>query len=262
MKIAALVDLTEICKTAVEFGGLIARVSGAELILIHVADSAKPNDSIAGSLNELSSFARQGVEVKIHIDSGDFFSVIPTIIQDLTIDMVVVPTHGKVGLMQNLFGANILKLVKSLPVPSVVVQESSNVSESAFDTILFPVGPHDDFIVKVKQTSAFAKLFGSKVVIYTVRNDIRGISDKLRSNIEAAKTYFSEADVDCEIVSEEPTGFSVGYAKHILAYGKNNGMKSISIMAKVSDDNGYIGNSDKENILLNEDALPVFCANT
>ena len=262
MKIAALVDLTEICKTAVEFGGMISRVSGAELILIHVASVGKSSESVAESLNELSSFAGEGVDVKFHVDSGDFFSVIPTIVQDLSIDLVVVPTHGKVGLMQNLFGANILKLVKSLPIPSVVVQESSNVSEGAFDTILFPVGPHDDFIVKIKQTSAFAKLFGSKVVIYTVRNDIRGISDKLRSNIESAEDHFTESGVECQVVSEEPTGFSVGYAKHILAYGKNNGMKSISIMAKVSDDNGYIGNSDKENILLNEDALPVFCANT
>ncbi|MCB0755969.1 MAG: universal stress protein [Flavobacteriales bacterium] len=261
MRIAALVDLTPICKIAVEFAGLLARASNAELILVHVASRSDETDGLVESLNNLGQFAGEGVEVKLHLDSGDFFSSIPVIVKDLDVDLVVVPTHGKVGLMQNLFGANILKLVKSLPVPSVVVQENSHVSADSFKTILFPVGPHADFDVKIKQTAEFAKMFGSEVIIYTVRNDVRGISDSLRGNIEAAKEHFEGEGVAHQVVSEEPTGFSVGYAKHILAYAKNHGVSSLSIMAKVSDENGYIGNSDKENILLNTDALPVFCAN-
>jgi hypothetical protein len=99
------------------------------------------------------------------------------------------------------------------------------------------------------------------VIIYTVRNDIRGISEKLRLNIEASKAHFAQEAIDHEVISEEPTGFSVGYAKHILAFAEKNDVGSVSVMAKVSDDNGYIGNSDKENILLNDSSLPVFCAN-
>lgn len=262
MKIAALVDLSEICRKAVEFGGLMASNSNSQLMLIHVLDSDSSEIEARESLKELSQFAGDGVDVEIHVASGNFFSMIPTVIQDLEIDFVVVPTHGKVGLIQNLFGANILKLIKTLPVPSLVVQEGSTVGTNPLGNILFPVGPHKDFEVKINQTALLAKVFGSSVIIYTVRNDIRGISESLRSNIDAAKSVFDEKGVKHDVVSEEPASFSVGYAKHILNYAKQNSIDAISVMAQVSDDNGYIGNSDKENILLNTQQLPVLCANS
>lgn len=262
MKIAALVDLSEICKKAVEFGGLMASKSNSQLVLIHVLDSDASETEAQESLKELSHFSGDGVDVKIHVASGNFFSMIPTVIQDLGIDFVVVPTHGKVGLIQNLFGANILKLIKTLPVPSLVVQEGSKVSANPLGNILFPVGPHKDFDVKINQTALLAKVFASRVIIYTVRNDIRGISESLRTNIDAAKSHFDEHGVKHEVVSEEPSNFSIGYAKHILSYAEKSAVDAISVMAQVSDDNGYIGNSDKENILLNAQHLPVLCANS
>ena len=261
MKIAALVDLTDICKKAVEFAGVIAQKSNAQLVLVHVADQSASADTVEAELNNLATYVADGVQVENHVVKGSFFSLIPTVLQDLEVSMAVVPTHGKVGLMQNLFGANILKLVDTLPIPSIVVQESSTINQGLFKNILFPVGPHSNFNIKIEQTAAFAKFFESKVVIYTVRNDVRGISEKLRENIDAAKKYFTENGVQHEVVSEEPSGFSVGYAKHILSYAQDNSMNAISIMAKISEDNGYLGKTDKENVLLNEQKLPVFCCN-
>ena len=261
MKIAVLVDLSPICKKAVEFGGFIAKKINAELILVHVSDFDASEDVVQEGMNNLGETLGSDLKVSTHIATGDFFSLIPSIVQDLDLDFVVVPTHGKVGLMQNLFGANILKLVKALPVPTLVVQDATKASGQSFDNILFPVGPHDNFDVKIKQTAAFAKLFGSNVVVYTVKNDVRGISDKLRSNIDLAKEVFERENVKHQVVIEEPSGYSVGYAKHILAYAKQNAIDVFSIMSHVSDVNGYIGNSDKENILLNEQNLPVLCTN-
>ena len=261
MKIAALVDLTDICKKAVEFAGVVAKKSNAQLVLVHVADQNSPTETIEAGLKNLATYVAGGVEVENHVVKGDFFSLIPTILHDLEVEMAVVPTHGKVGLMQNLFGANILKLVNTLPIPSIVVQESSMVSQDVFKNILFPVGPHSNFEIKIEQTAAFAKIFESNVVIYTVRNDVRGISEKLRDNIEASKKHFVDCGIPHEVVNEEPSGFSVGYAKHILSYAEDNSMNAISIMAKISEDNGYLGKTDKENVLLNEQKLPVFCCN-
>jgi len=83
----------------------------------------------------------------------------------------------------------------------------------------------------------------------------------LRRNIAASKDHFSAQGVRFEEVTEVPTGFSVGYAKFILDHATNSGSDAICIMAKVSDDNGYIGNTDKENIILNPLGIPVLCAN-
>lgn len=261
MKIGVLVDLTPICSKAVEIGGMIANKVGAELVLIHVCEFGDDTDLIGTQLENLKQWVAESVNVSYHIGSGDFLSVIPSIVADLEFDLVVVPTHGKVGIMQNLFGAKILKLVKSLPAPSLVVQEGTKVADNGFQKLLFPVGPHVDFDIKIKQTAQFAKIFDSTVIIYTVRNDVRGLSEELRKNITASKNYFTEHKVKFQEVGEEPTGYSVGYAKYILNYAKNNGVSAICIMAKVSDASEYIGNTDKENTLLNDAGIPVLCTN-
>lgn len=262
MKIVALIDLTPLCKKAIEYGAAIAKKTDAHLILLHVSnEGAIAEDEARSDLQELKKTVGEGVRVTTQVADGEFFSVIPILVQDLEADLVVVPTHGKVGIMQNLFGANILKLVKSLPCPTLVVQQTSVLGDGLFSKVLFPVGPHDDFNIKTRQTAQFAKHFGSTVQIYLVKNDIRGIPDKLRKNISEAKDHFRSVGVQFEEIMEEPTGFSVGYAKHILGFAENSDTNVISIMAKVSDDNGYIGNNDKENILLNTAGLPVFCSN-
>jgi hypothetical protein len=241
---------------------MVADKAGAEMVLIHVSEPGDDTVSLGVQLENLKQWAPENVPVTYHIGGGDFFSVIPTIVTDLEVDMVVVPTHGKVGILQNLFGANILKLVKSLPVPALVVQEGVQASHASFKTLLFPVGPHADFDIKIKQTAQFASIFDSTVIIYTVRNDVRGLSEELRRNISASKSYFKEHAIKFEEVSEEPTGYSVGYAKHILHYAKTNQVGAICIMSKVSDANEYIGNTDKENTLLNDAAIPVYCTNS
>lgn len=261
-RIAVLIDFTSISSKALEFGVSLAKRGGASLVLVHVDENEEHDAALVNDkLNALHSTIPSGIAVSNLVQSGTFLSVIKSLVGELNPDLVVVPTHGKVGLMQNLFGSNILKLLKTLSVPALVVQEESVLSEASFKTILFPVGPHRHFDVKFKQTAAFAKAFGSTVVIYTVRNDIRGISDELLSNIRETKAYFDLVGVNYQEIAEEPTGFSVGYAKHILNYASNNNVNMFSIMSLVSDDTGYIDNSDKENIILNKLALPVLSAN-
>ena len=263
-KVAVLIDFTDICGKALEFASKIAESSKATLTLIHVSDFGEDEKAVEAEnkLQEMHTSVSANVEIINHVARGSFFSVIPSVVTDLAIDLVVVPTHGKVGLIQNLLGANILKLVKTLSVPALVVQASSKFDDSGLEKLLFPVGPHSNFDVKYKQTAMFAKAFSSSVVIYTVQKDIRGMSDEIRKNIADSKTHFQENNVAFEVVNEEPTGFSAGYAKHIIQHAKEHNIGAICIMSLVSDDNGYIGNTDKENILLNDYAIPVLCCNS
>lgn len=260
--IAVLIDFTAISAKALEFAVALALRANASLVLVHVAENEDEDlAAVTARMNDLHASVPSSVKLTNLVQSGNFLIVIKSLLAELNPDLVVVPTHGKVGLMQNLFGSNILKLLKSISVPAIVVQENSVLTESSFRSILFPVGPHRHFDVKYKQTAKFAKAFGSLVVIYTVRNDIRGVSDELLANINAAKEYFDSVGVNYREVAEEPTGFSVGYAKHILNYASANQMSMLSIMSLLSDDTGYMDNSDKENMILNKMALPVFSAN-
>ena len=72
---------------------------------------------------------------------------------------------------------------------------------------------------------------------------------------------FNSFGVEYEHVSQEATGFSVGYARQTIDYAEKGDIDLISIMSNISHVNSYFGKVDKENILLNKPGIPVFCAN-
>lgn len=260
-KIAVLIDFTTICSKAIEFASSVAMRSESELVLVHVADPSNRSsvDDANTKMAELHQQIPTSLVVDHHVVEGAFFAMIPTVIADLNAHLVVVATHGKVGIMQNLLGANILKLVNSIRVPLLVVQESSILSADGFATMLFPVGPHSDFDIKYKQAAAFAKVFGTTIVIYSVRNDIRGVPELLTKNIAASRQYFDANGVNFAEVQEDPQGFSTGYAKHILNYARTSEIGLICINSQVPVESRFLANTDSENIILNTAGIPVLC---
>lgn len=90
-KIAALIDLTEICGKALEFAGNIAAQANASLVLVHVADFSDQSRSeeIESKLQALHSEIPNGILVEDHVSYGAFFLLIPTIITDLDADLVL-----------------------------------------------------------------------------------------------------------------------------------------------------------------------------
>lgn len=262
-RIAVLIDLTPIGHKALEFAGKLAAESEAELVLVHVAAThvEEEQKNLVAKLNELRADLPKELEVLNHLVSGNFETIIPTVIVDLQPDLVLVATHGKVGFKQHLFGSNILKLVQSVHVPVLVVQEQSEYPKAGFKKLLFPVGPNADIDVKYKQIATFARAFGSRVTMYNVRNDVRGLPEEILANIQTTSEYFKNAGVAYDVLIEEPVKFSVGYAKHILHQATSGGTDAICIMSRITDDNQYIGTRDKENILLNEAGIAVLCSN-
>ncbi len=262
-KIAVLIDFTATCKTAAQFAGKIAQKAGGEVIFIHV--TPKENQPKEAQMKvEMEQFANElpsGIPYSIRIAHGHFFKEIPYVVRDSEAQLVVVGTHGVVGLKQNLFGSNILKLVKVLAVPSLVVQDGSVYDESRFGELLFPIAPHDDFTVKAEQTAQFARLYDSVIHIYLVHKHTIELSPQLEKNLEKAIDFFTARRVRYNIVREDATEYSIGYAKQIIKYANTHKMGAICIMSKIAYDNYYFGYVDKENILLNEHFIPVYCAN-
>lgn len=262
-KIATLIDFTPTCEKSVEYSAAIAEKAGAELILVHIASDEKGNDGdqITHELEKYTSKIGANISVRCFVDFGSFYHVVPTTMLKLEVDMVIVGTHGKKGLKQNLFGANILKLVKSLDVPCLVIQDESVFNENTFKKLLFPIAPHEHFEVKYRQVGSIAKLFDSEVCIFAIQKDIRGFSEMNQKNLLRTKKYFDENNIKYKEVKQVQTTYSVGYAKDILKFASENNIGTLCIMSKVSKDNFYFGNIDKENILINQAAIPVFCAN-
>jgi len=261
-KIAVLIDFTDTSRKSVEFAYRIAKIHPVEITLVNISEQDQNEEDLNKKLDSFAEILKNdNIAYSTFIETGSFFSIIDMAIARVGANLVIVGTHGKKGIRQNLFGSNILKLVQRLKVSTLVVQGESVFPENGFDQILFPLAANIDFESKAKYVSEFAKMFNSTVCLYSIDNTISGLSTEMKQNLKKVNQVFDNEKVKYGFCSEEPTEFSVGFARQAITHCHNNNIPLISILSNVAKVNTYFGNVDKENILMNKYAIPVFCAN-
>lgn len=261
--ILTLVDFTDTANIALEQSIALARRHKAKIIICHVVDS--PTDKAAEATKEdLKAFQAQveqeGLECELCIGHGNLFDEISSISKRTQPDLVVVGTHGKTGLWQNLFGSNIYKLVSKIPLPVLVVNDFTKVQPDGYKRVLLPVAPHPNYLLKVEQTCRVLGENG-KVFIFEIRKPGAAFDEQMWKNMEATKNYLDECGVEWEYLEKGSLNFSLGYSHETLNYARESQMDLLSIMTSVSDKNKNFGKMDKENLLLNKSGMPVLCAN-
>lgn len=261
-KLAALIDFTPTTDVVLDFAAHLGAMNKADVALINITENTD-EQQLAETKTKMQAMANEmklaGINCMIEIHHGSFFSHIASVVERLHCDMAIIGTHGKKGFKQNLFGSHILKLVKLLPIPSLVVQDTSVWPERGFSNIFFSIAAHSRFKMKVDQTTALLNPAG-KIDLYAIyKTD--NLEDDLRHNIKLCIKEFEARGVNYNLVEEDATIYSVGFSRQSLAYIEKHPVDLISIMAQVSKQNSYFGNVDKENIILNPMGIPVLCCN-
>ncbi len=257
----AFVDFTDMSPKVVDQAIALAKMGDAAITICHIAEHASDaGEIIIGKLDALAARAQaSGVKAAVHIGKGQFHHEAVEIAKRLRPDMAVVGTHGVAGIRLSFLGSSIHKLVKELPIPTLVVNELSKIVEGGFNKVMMPVAPHKEYMNKVKQTCAIMSPDGI-VVIYAIIKPGLPLSNDVIKNIEAAKQYLDEHKVKWEYTEVDADRYSIGYAKQTLAETQTGNMDLISIMSRVSQENSLFGKMDKESMLLNELGIPVLCA--
>ncbi len=260
--ILCLVDFTTTAQIAVRQSIALAKGKNAIITLCHILPTGHEADH--DLLKELRPFEAEvetaGIECKSEISNGPFFQAVEEVIHRLRPGLVVVGTHGKHGLRQNLFGSNIYKLVKSLPVPTLVVNDNTTPMEGGFKAILLPVAPHPDFLLKLEQAAVLLAP-GGRIYLFEIRKPGAGYDEEIEKNIRASRQWLEEQNLPWDFIEKGSRNFSVGYSLETIEFAHEHKMDLIAIMAKVSEKNRSFGKLDKENLLLNKEGLPVLCAN-
>lgn len=260
--IAVLIDFTEGSKIAMEQALLLATQQNATLHAINIAES---QDKVAQAEAELRKFLsthpNEHVEVKIEVGVGALFTTVPLILRRIEPDLVVVCTHGVKGMFQHLFGAHILKLVQVIHYPSIVVQENNHVNFASLKKILFPLGPHPEYLTKVNTTCKMAKALGAEITFYEIDKPGLDGDPQLDINRKAAKEHFESQGISFVSVIEEMNFISAGFSRQTLEYAAANNFSLISLMASVSKNDLLFGSGDKESFLVNTQGIPVLCCN-
>lgn len=260
-KVVALIDFTPISNLVANFARNLAKEKHVEITFVHVDDEEDSN-KLEQNTEVLKSYVKSieeaGEKAIFEIHKGSFFSIIAPIIKNHNPDLVLIGTHGKKGLMQNIFGSHILKLVQMVGKPSLVIQENTEWPENGFVKVLSPISSHDNFNIQIKQTKTIIEDDG-EIDIYAIHKTEK-LEEASQKNLLEGKQLLIELGIRHKIVEEDVKMFSVGYAKQTIAFlEKNPSYYLISIMSQISEASKYFGEMDKENIILNPLGLPVLC---
>ena len=259
-KILVPVDFTEAAETAIELASAIAEKSGLGVTLLHIDKEKKTNEAESGLREQAEKLAKEkclGCEFRIR--NGNIFTEIPKAAAEEDYQLMIIGTHGFKGLREKFFGTDILRLVKDIPVPVIVIQKDKHIPEGGIKTIVFPAGTHKAFANNVKATMYIAKLFDAEVHLYTIEKPGQEWSEALTANIEMARQEFENQQIRYKRITEKQTTFSMGYAKEILKYAKSVNADLISVMSIPTPEHYYFADSDKELLLVNEPGIPILC---
>jgi nucleotide-binding universal stress UspA family protein len=259
-KIAVLIDFTPTTANALLFAREIALQKDMEIVLIHIHKSrdeeqvSEKNRKMEAYVSELTS---NGLKCSPLFAFGNFFSQISATVTKSKASLVIIGTHGKKGLKQNLFGSNILKVVQALPVPSLVVQDTSVWPENGFSNVLVPIDKHEAYSNKLEAAHSILTENGliKMYVIYISAI----LEESLKTNLDLSIKYMESRQWPYEIIEEEQLVFSVGYSRQTLNYIHENKPNFVAIVAKIAHDNIHIGEMDKDNVILNPAGIPVLC---
>lgn len=259
--ILVLVDFTETAAISVRQAIALAKAKGAKVHISHIfPDNEKEAGLRSGKFDAyLKACADAGVECAIEAGEGDLVHEAQEIVEKLNVDLVVVGTHGKHGVKQNIFGSHIYNLVKRIPAPALVVSGSTRIKEEGFRKVMLPVGSHSNYIHEVKQTCELLA-DGGTVVIFAIIKPGIPLDESIVANVEAAKEEFNSHGVNWEYMEIDSGVYSIGYSHETLEYLGKHDMDLIVIMTEVSDVNRHFGKIDKENVILNDLGVPVLCS--
>ncbi len=258
--ISTLIDFSNTSKIATQYAASIAKRENASVNLVHItSQNTDDHAAIENKLIQFTEIDQHNIPYTVSIGDGNYLKKIPKLLQLSDSDFVVIGTHGTKGIFQTLFGANVLSLVQSIPIPALVVQDNSPLPPDAIKKILFPMAPHDNFSIKIKHTASWAKLFDAEVDVFCLFKGEDTLPENIAHNLELTKATFDKEGVNYKTTMQDSKVYSVGFAKDIIAYAEDKDFNLLAIMSHNSEENQYFGNVDKTNLILNPKGIPVLC---
>jgi nucleotide-binding universal stress UspA family protein len=252
-------DFTEAAEKAINQASLLNKQFPVTINLFHAVQS---NDIMEIELklkDEVKKFADSGIQFNILIEKGSVLPTINSVCKKIQSHLMIIGTHGSQGIRQGLLGADILKLLKLNPCPSIVVQKTSEVVKQ-FNQILLPVGSHENYSSLVDAVVLIASSSQSEVIIYSIKRPNEEPSDILLQNTQLTIAKLNEREILFKEVAEDSNMVSFGFAKQTMRYAEENNVDLIAIMPNTSIDHSYFANADKEQLLTNHHGIAVLCS--
>lgn len=177
------VDFSELSIVAIETARRLARQTGSRIHLVHVQDAMNPavfmtrtpmmtGDLIAihqENTNKLRKDLRD-LAARLDLSPDDChvltappaFDAICALAQQLSIDLIVMPTHGRTGLKHVFLGSTAERVVQHSPCPVLIARKRPN----GVNTILVPVDFSRCSLDALTYAIELAKTEAAKIIVF------------------------------------------------------------------------------------------------
>jgi nucleotide-binding universal stress UspA family protein len=254
-------DFTPVAESALAHAVKIGRMVGDNICLLHIVDSNIKPKAEGEKKTLLKHVAEENsrkydFSISSEVLRGSIFSSIAEYANDQAASLVVMGTHGMVG-MQKITGSWALKVIVKSKAPFIVVQEPP-ADQERYHNIVFPI----DFRVENKEKMGMAifmgKYFDSKIHILRTTTSDKSLKTKINRNLNFAVKYLIQNNVEYEI-HEVPHGKmaqqTIDFAQRIKA----------DLILIVTTKNitlaDYMLGASEQYIIANSSKIPVCCVN-
>ena len=254
-------DFTPVAESALAHAVKIGRMVGDNICLLHIVDSnIKPKaegekKALLRHIAEENS-RKYDFNIASEVTRGTIFTSIGEFVNDHEASLVVMGTHGMVG-MQKWTGSWALKVIVKSKAPFIVVQDPPE-DQGRYHNIAFPV----DFRIEDKEKMGMAifmgKYFDSKIHLLRTVNTDKSLIKKTNINMNFAIKYLIQNNIEYEI-HEMPHG---KFAERTIEFAQQLKADLILIMTtKNITMADYVLGASEQFIIANSSKIPVCCVN-
>jgi nucleotide-binding universal stress UspA family protein len=254
-------DFTPVASYALAHAVKISRMVGNEISLLHIVEKGISQKTMAEKRAHLQRVAEENskkynISLAWQISKGSIFHAISEFANEKEASLVIMGTHGMVG-MQKLTGSWALKVMVKSKAPFIVVQEPP-ADQERYHNIVFPVDFRSENKEKMKMAIFMGKYFDSKIHMYVAGTSDKGLAKKTRINLNFAIRYLIQNNIEYQI-HEVPRK---KFAQQTLDFA--NEIKA-DIILIVTTKNitfaDYAFGASEQYIIANSSKIPVICVN-
>jgi nucleotide-binding universal stress UspA family protein len=260
-------DFTKVADYAIDHAAGIARLINGKVAILHVINKEtkaylKKEHLTDEAINEKLKSIAESVEKKYNVkldyiaEEGSIFTTIAKVTEKIRARIVVMGTHGKVG-VQHFVGSFALKVIESSAVPVIVLQEKE--FGKGYNDIVLPIDENIESKQKVDWAIHIAKIFNSTVHLFGIKYNDEFLSNKVNNNIAQIKNIMSKNGIKYTEKISSDTG---SFAKGIIVYADY--IKADLIMVMTNPHQllpSFMLSKWAEHVIFNPSKIPTLCVN-
>lgn len=159
-------DLGGASTYAQAYATLVAKIFGSHLYVLHV--EAEPAEKAA--VRELETFFEaSGVPFTILLEQGKVLDVVNRVAEEKAIDLIIVGSHGRLGVSHLFMGSTAEEVARSSPLPVITVGPHVEAGlEAAIKTIVFATDFSEESKLALPYATSLAQEFHANLMVLHV----------------------------------------------------------------------------------------------